>query len=279
VPWLPLALALSCLAVVIVVTMPSGARPARTALAFNVGVGAAATPNATAIATLEPTRGPHGDDVDPATEPPVDREMRATQARLAPLLTGYRWPIKHARITNGFGKGYPGGFVIDGVTAHDGIDLATWCGDRITAAHGGVVLAAGRHHEGYVGWLDDLTAFRARVDAVNGWGAKAIAVVIDDGNGYRSVYVHLGRANVKPGDLVEAGDLIGWEGATGNATGCHLHYSLFRTSETDAWLLEPDARAATDLPHGEIARIDPFLVLPPPEEADISWGWGVTPED
>ena len=225
------------------------------------------------------TMGPHGDDVDRPTDPPIDRAALAEHARSAPFLSGYQWPLKHARITNAFGKGYPGSFLVDGVTAHDGIDLATWCGDRIVAAHDGYVLSAGRHHEGYVGWLGDLTAYRAKLDADGAWGSRAIAVVIDDGNGYRSVYVHLRRANVQTGDVVHAGDLIGWEGATGNATGCHLHYSLFRPTETDWWLLDPDARGRSLLPDREIARIDPLLVLPSLSDAGIVWGWGVRQTD
>lgn len=262
-----------------VVALPLAAQRAAAPLPVNTAgpVAAASASNALPAGSL----GPHGDDVDAIepTDPPVDRAVMAFRAREAPRLSGYRWPIRNARITNLFGKGYPGGFQVDGVTAHDGIDLATWCGDRIVAAHDGVVLAAGRRHEAYVGWVDDLTAYRASVDAVNGWYAKAIAVVIDDGNGYRSVYVHLGRTNVKRGDAVKAGDLIGWEGATGNATGCHVHYGLFSPTETDAWLLEPNARSAGLLPNGEIARIDPMLVLPPLEDAGITWGWGVERTD
>jgi murein DD-endopeptidase MepM/ murein hydrolase activator NlpD len=276
-PWLTLGLALALLAVGIV-AIPMASRPASNPEPTSPSGALAAAP-AAVDATARPTLGPHGDDVDAATDPPIDREERALRARTAPLLSGYRWPIKHARITNAFGKGYPGGFVIDGVTAHDGIDLATWCGDRITAAHDGTVLAAGHRHEGFVGWIDDLTAYRASVDAVNGWRSKAIAVVIDDGNGYRSVYLHLGRVNVKAGDVVKAGDLIGWEGATGNATGCHLHYSLFSPTGTGAWLLAPDAKSIDLLPHGEIARIDPFLVMPPIEDAGLTWGWGVKRSD
>ena len=277
-PWLTLLLGPSMIAIALV-ALPLANRlavaPAPTGTALPVAVAPAAS------AVPEPSLGPHGDDVDApeATDPAVDRAAMAQRARTAPRLSGYRWPLRNARITNLFGKGYPGGFEVDGVTAHDGIDLATWCGDRIVAAHDGVVLAAGRRHEAYVGWIDDLTAYRASVDAVNGWYAKAIAVVIDDGNGYRSVYVHLSRLNVKRGDIVSAGDLIGWEGETGNATGCHLHYALFSPTETDAWLLEPSVRTADLLPHGEIARIDPFLVLPPLADGGITWGWGVKQTD
>jgi len=262
---------MAALAVVVVVALPLALRPGPDATPTS-------DPGTVAVASVAPSLGPHGDDTALETDPPIDRSVAPSPPAAPPaLLSGYRWPIKNARITNGFGKGSPGGFVIDGVTAHDGIDLATWCGDRIVAAHDGLVLSAGRHHEGYVGWLGDLTAYRAKLDADNAWRTRAIAVVIDDGNGYRSIYVHLAKVNVKKGDIVEAGDLIGWEGETGNATGCHLHYGLFSPSETASWQLEPAVAERNLLPGYEIARINPLLVLPPLEDAGIIWGWGVSP--
>jgi murein DD-endopeptidase MepM/ murein hydrolase activator NlpD len=238
---------------------------------------------ATAV-TTQPTLGPHGDDVAVSAadkiDPPIDRSIihRAT-VRLPAFLSGYQWPLQHGRITNRFGKGAPGAFMIDGVTAHDGLDLSTFCGDRILAAHDGVVLTAGRHHQPFMGWIGDLAAFTAKLDADHAWYSQAIAVVIDDGNGYRSVYVHLSKALVHAGDTVTAGQLIGYEGATGNATGCHLHYSLFSPQETAFWLLEPRIVQHSLLPDREIARIDPLLVMPPLSAAGITWSWGVAPQE
>ncbi|HUQ44693.1 MAG TPA: M23 family metallopeptidase [Candidatus Limnocylindria bacterium] len=189
-------------------------------------------------------------------------------------LSGYRWPIENARITNAFGSGQPGSFVVDGRTYHDGLDVSSFCGARIVAAHDGQVLAAGRHHAEAMGWIGDLGPFRAKLDGTNGWGGQSITVVTDDGNGYRSIYAHLARKTVGVGDLVKAGDLIGYEGASGHATGCHLHYSLFSPLETRSLALEKKVATKTLLPPREIARIDPLLVLPPPEDAHITWGWG-----
>jgi murein DD-endopeptidase MepM/ murein hydrolase activator NlpD len=193
-------------------------------------------------------------------------------------LTGYRWPLTNARITNGYGKGSPGNFELDGVTFHDGIDISNFCGAKIVAAHDGKVLNAGRHHEAWLGWVGDLAPFRERMERENGWGGQAITVVIDDGNGYRSVYAHLGLKAVEAGDQVRAGDLLGYEGASGNATGCHLHYSIFSPTEVRTLDLERKTAQKTLLPPREIARIDPLLALPPVEDGHITWGWGVTPE-
>ncbi|MEO8570848.1 MAG: M23 family metallopeptidase, partial [Chloroflexota bacterium] len=148
-------------------------------------------------------------------------------------LTGYRWPLPHARITLPFGATPWGQWLVDGRSVHDGVDLATFCGDRIVAAHDGTVLAAGRHFDEFLGWVGDLTPYYARLEAKHLWGTLPIVVVIDDGNGYRSMYAHLGKTVVKPGDGVHAGDLLGYEGRTGHASGCHLHYGLFSPFELD----------------------------------------------
>ncbi|HEX3265206.1 MAG TPA: M23 family metallopeptidase [Candidatus Limnocylindrales bacterium] len=225
--------------------------------------------------------GPLGDDAGatetdaPATAAPGADAPAAPRESVAPaLLAGYQWPTRDARITNGYGLGRPGSFFVDGQTFHDGIDLASFCGAKITAAHSGTVLVAGRHHEAYIGWIGDLAPMRAKLDAEKKWSSQAIAVVIDDGNGFRSIYAHLGVASVKRGAVVAAGDLIGYEGASGNATGCHLHYALFSPLETATLALDPKLVQKSKLPPLEVARIDPLLVFPPPADAGITWGWG-----
>jgi murein DD-endopeptidase MepM/ murein hydrolase activator NlpD len=230
------------------------------------------------------TLGPPGAGAPSANDPSANDpttphwSWQLGQPLAAADLTGYVWPLRNGRITNAFGKGQPGSFEIDGVTTHDGIDLSTFCGDRILAAHDGVVLGAGRHTEGLMGWLGSLAAYDAKLDADHAWYSTAITVVIDDGNGYRSMYVHLGLSVVKAGQHVRAGELIGYEGATGNATGCHLHYDLFSPLER-GWLeLDPKIAERTLLPAREIARIDPLLVLPRLDAAGITWEWGARQE-
>jgi murein DD-endopeptidase MepM/ murein hydrolase activator NlpD len=208
------------------------------------------------------------------SDPPAGGWSPATVGPASPSeLTGYVWPLEHARITNAFGAGRPGNEVVDGVVMHDGIDISNFCGAHVVAAHDGVVLAAGHHYEGFVGWVGDLGPYRARLDAV-GWRRTAIAVVIDDGNGYRSIYLHLNLTTVRPGDIVRAGDMIGYEGNTGESTGCHLHYSLFSPRSRYTIGLDPKVAKETRLPDRKIMRIDPLLVLPPLEDGFITWNWG-----
>jgi murein DD-endopeptidase MepM/ murein hydrolase activator NlpD len=193
------------------------------------------------------------------------------------LPTGYRWPLDHGRITTAFAPQLGGLFYVDGVAFHDGIDIATYCGDRVNAAHDGVVIASGRHVEAALGWVGDVAGYEAHLTAKQLWGAQAVMVITDDGNGYRSVYVHLFQSLVKVGQEVKAGDRIGWEGRTGDATGCHLHYSIFSPADPGRFITDPKIVKRSDLPAAEIARIDPLTVLPPMSTTDVTWGWGAKP--
>ncbi len=194
---------------------------------------------------------------------PARRRAQAWEAPPPPwTLDGYQWPLPKGRITDPFGPSPWGSRVVNGQLFHDGIDIATFCGDRIVAAHGGVVLAAGRKFDDRIGWVGDLGPYTARLDEKGLWWTLPITVVIDDGNGYRSIYAHFYQVVVKPGQRVRAGQLLGYEGATGRATGCHLHYGLFAPHETATFAIEPAVVKRMLVPPLQIARIDPLLVLP-----------------
>jgi murein DD-endopeptidase MepM/ murein hydrolase activator NlpD len=171
--------------------------------------------------------------------------------------------VAKVRLTLPFGPTVWGSRLVNGERFHDGIDLATFCGDRITAAHGGRVIAAGRRYDDAMGWVGDLGPYYERLDKKRLWMTLPIVVVIDDGNGYRSMYAHFGRIVVKRGQHVKAGQLIGYEGATGRASGCHVHYGLYSPLETATFAIRPDVVKRMKLPRREIARVDPLLVLPP----------------
>lgn len=182
-------------------------------------------------------------------------------------LSGYRWPLERGRLTLPF-KAIPGGtFLRDGVPFHDGIDVASFCGDVVVAAHDGVVLAAGRHFDDQLGWLGDLRPYYANLTEKRRWNTLPIVLVVDDGNGYRSVYAHFERVVVRVGQRVRAGQLVGYEGRTGHASGCHVHYGLFSPLETARFGVRADVRRRLRTPAAEIARIDPLLVMPDGAEA------------
>jgi murein DD-endopeptidase MepM/ murein hydrolase activator NlpD len=89
-----------------------------------------------------------------------------------------------------------------GATFHAGQDFPAPTGTPVTAAASGRVAFAG---------YDD------------GWG---LTVVLDHGNAVRTRYAHLSAALVAPGASVTAGAQIGRVGATGHATGPHLHFEV-----------------------------------------------------
>ena len=189
-------------------------------------------------------------DIIPPTAPPVAS------------LTGYRWPITQGRISLPF-KAIPGGEWFNGTRLwHDGVDMASFCGARVGAAHDGVVLAAGRHFDEQIGWLGDLQPYFHHLDARHMWNDLPIVVVIDDGNGYRSIYAHFRDVKVRVGQHVTAGQQIGREGATGHASGCHVHYGLFSPFETKQFGVRADILKHLKVPRHIIARVDPLLVLP-----------------
>lgn len=248
-------------AIVVMLVLP-GAGPRGEVLDLTGGPQAAQGP-ATAIESASPTSAPSPIAAPVESAVPVPTATLEPAAPAVDTLTGYQWPIAHPRLTLPFGPTPWGSWIVDGQPFHDGVDLATFCGDRVTAAHHGWVIAAGRHYDRLLGWVGDLSSYFRRLNRKHLWFELPIVVIVDDGNGYRSVYAHFERIVVQVGQEVQAGQLLGYEGATGHATGCHLHYGLFSPLETATFKLPADVAKRMKLPRLEIARIDPLQVLPP----------------
>jgi murein DD-endopeptidase MepM/ murein hydrolase activator NlpD len=51
-------------------------------------------------------------------------------------------------------------------------------------------------------------------------------VIVDQGNGYESLYLHLSAVTVAAGHAVQRGDLVGYSGQTGWSCGPHLHFQV-----------------------------------------------------
>ena len=110
-----------------------------------------------------------------------------------------RWPV-HGAINSGFGmRRSPWTGVRE---HHDGIDIAGIAGTPVKSPASGRVMAAGAG------------------------GSYGRYVKLDHGNGVRSLYGHLSKIEVKIGQHVEKGDVIGLVGSTGRSTGPHLHYEV-----------------------------------------------------
>jgi len=95
---------------------------------------------------------------------------------------------------------------------HKAIDIASGSGGPILAADSGVVTASGWDSSGY--------------------GNR---VIVDHGNGSRTLYAHLRVLNVSEGQSVNRGDILGEMGSTGRSTGTHLHFEI----RQDSVLLNP----------------------------------------
>jgi murein DD-endopeptidase MepM/ murein hydrolase activator NlpD len=86
---------------------------------------------------------------------------------------------------------------------HQAIDIGANCGTPVLAATAGTIT--------YAGWLN------------NGGG---IVINQTGPNGFSFSYDHLSGVNIASG-AVAAGQVIGWVGMTGIATGCHLHFGVY----------------------------------------------------
>ncbi len=99
---------------------------------------------------------------------------------------------------NPFGSGYE---------FHSGIDIAAPQGSRVRATADGVVV--------FAGW----------------YGDYGKTVIIRHPSGYLTLYGHLSQVDVKEGQRVKAGDVVGRVGSTGRSTGPHLHYEVIRDNK------------------------------------------------
>jgi murein DD-endopeptidase MepM/ murein hydrolase activator NlpD len=90
------------------------------------------------------------------------------------------------------------------LASHRGLDFAARPGTPIRATAAGVVTDCARA------------------------GGYGLLIEIDHGNGLVTRYAHCSAITVKPGDRVERGDLIGRVGATGRASGSHVHYEVLK---------------------------------------------------
>jgi len=109
---------------------------------------------------------------------------------------------------------------------HPGLDIAIGVGMPIHPIAAGVVTSAG----------------------YNFWGL-GLAVEVDHGNGYKSIYGHMSKIITKTGATVTTDDMLGQVGMTGNTSGPHTHLELIKNGH----------------------NIDPLTVLP--SLPDISSAW------
>ena len=136
---------------------------------------------------VPPTTLPSGTDTTPSNQ--------------APSSSGWVKPLKSYTITSAFGmRVHP---VLGYERMHEGVDMAAPKGTPIYAAKSGKVTTASYQS-----------------------GGAGNYVVINHGDGFTSIYMHMTNYIVSKGQYVNAGQVIGYVGSTGISTGNHLHFGI-----------------------------------------------------
>ncbi len=142
--------------------------------------------------------------------PPV-HATRPNRMRQADDHAGF-WvspPLSRMVVTSAFGA--PRGSVVRGGSGgriHRGVDLRASVGTPVHAPGD------------------------AEVKTVRVAGGYGLMVELDHGGGWVSLFAHLSRARVRPGQRVARGDLVALSGASGRVTGPHLHWELHHGGRT-----------------------------------------------
>jgi murein DD-endopeptidase MepM/ murein hydrolase activator NlpD len=141
--------------------------------------------------------------LDPSTVPPAGKGI-------------LRWPLDNVYLTQRFGNT---AFALSGAYSgkgHNGVDFRAPIGTPIKAALTGTILGTGN------------------TDTVRGCYSYGKWVVIKHANGLTTLYAHLSQIapDTVAGASVATGELIGWSGNTGYATGPHLHFGVFASAAT-----------------------------------------------
>lgn len=110
-----------------------------------------------------------------------------------------RWPV-HGVMTSPYGLRLRGW----SPDMHEGVDVSAPHGTPVHAMKSG------------------------RVEHAGSWGGYGLSVLIAHGSNVRTLYAHLSRIDVSEGEEVDGGQQIGAVGQTGNATGPHLHFEVWR---------------------------------------------------
>ncbi|MDP3048589.1 MAG: M23 family metallopeptidase [Thermodesulfovibrionales bacterium] len=124
-----------------------------------------------------------------------------SQQRDLYMATPKGWPLM-GNVTSSYGKRkHP---VTSGEDFHNGIDISASPGNPVTVTADGIV-------------------------SFSGWnGGSGNLVVVEHGFGYSTFYAHNKMTAVKVGQRVKKGDVVSYVGSTGNTTGPHLHYEVWK---------------------------------------------------
>lgn len=121
------------------------------------------------------------------------RGTRLQSGMIASIGTGnFMWPVPGYTYVSRWMSSY-----------HKGADICAAYGTPIYASDSGEVITATSHY------------------------SYGNYVVIDHGNGYKTLYAHMSRLACSVGQAVKQGDIIGYVGSTGDSTGNHCHFEMY----------------------------------------------------
>ncbi len=154
-----------------------------------------------------------------ALESPVPRVKRV---RAQPRKPRWAWPLEFVMVSSAYGfRFHP---ISGEYRFHSGVDLVASQGETVTAAAAGTVV--------FSGW--------------NGGYGNQVEIRHDANTTTR--YSHLSARFVHEGARVDSGEALGLAGATGHATGPHLHFEVVRFGEpVDPFVLIPETAPAGPL--------------------------------
>lgn len=149
------------------------------------------------------------------------------------------WPVDNVRITQYFGNTPFAASGAYGGKGHNGMDFAASIGTPIRAAMSGTVLGTGN------------------TDLIRGCYSFGKWVMVKHSNGLSTMYAHLSQISVSTGQGVATGDVLGYSGKTGYATGPHLHFGVYVTAVTKIMKLG-DATNAKTACSGAVMPVPPI---------------------
>ncbi len=167
----------------------------------------------------------------------------------------FGWPVELVRITQLFGKTSASGRLYASGT-HNGIDFGMPTGTPVHPVMAGTIVGSGN---------TDLTCPGA---SYGNW------VLVKHDNGLSTVYGHLSLVTAQTGSRVTPASTIAYSGATGYATGPHLHVSAFVSTGVKITTLKSQActgKTYTMPIAATNAYLDPMLYFPAPTKAMLQY--------
>jgi murein DD-endopeptidase MepM/ murein hydrolase activator NlpD len=157
----------------------------------------------------------------------------------------FAWPLDNVYITQYFGKTVDAKRLYASGT-HNGVDFRASIGTPVKAVMAGVIQGTGN------------------TDAQKGCYSYGKWVLIKHPNGLSSLYGHLSLIKVAEGQSIETGEIIGYSGQTGYATGPHLHLTVYASQGLEVQKYSSSINCKNvSIPIADIkAYLDPMLYLP-----------------